>query len=83
MPNTEDTLKFTLTVRNDQTGIQNTDTMTVSKTLTTPPPPPPSGDFPVSNVTWFYDSKNALSNDMTLKSGYYSSSRSCVIVKWC
>ena len=62
MPNTEDTLKFTLTVRNDQTGKQNTDTMTVSKTLTTPPPPPPpSGNFPVSNVTWFYDSKNALS----------------------
>jgi hypothetical protein len=69
MPNTEDTLKFTLTVRNDQTGKQNTDTMTVSKTLTTPPPPPPSGDFPVSNVIWFYDSKNALSKDMTLKSG--------------
>jgi Prealbumin-like fold domain len=70
MPNTEDTLKFTLTVRNDQTGNQNTDTMTVSKTLTTPPPPPPpSGDFPVSNVIWFYDSKNALSQDMTLKSG--------------
>ena len=69
MPNTEDTLKFTLTVRNDQTGKQNTDTMTVSKTLTTPPPPPPSGDFPVSNVIWFYDSKNALSQDMTLKSG--------------
>ena len=40
MPNTEDTLKFTLTVRNDQTGKQDTDTMTVSKTLTTPPPPP-------------------------------------------
>jgi Prealbumin-like fold domain len=70
MPNTEDTLKFTLTVRNDQTGKQNTDTMTVSKTLTTPPPPPPpSGNFPVSNVTWFYDSKNALSKDMTLNSG--------------
>jgi Prealbumin-like fold domain len=70
MPNTEDTLKFTLTVRNDQTGKQNTDTMTVSKTLTTPPPPPPpSGDFPVSNVSWFYDSKNALSKDMTLNSG--------------
>ncbi|MDW3604798.1 MAG: hypothetical protein QOK67_07140, partial [Nitrososphaeraceae archaeon] len=69
MPNTEDTLKFTLTVRNDQTGKQNTDMMTVSKTLTTPPPPPPSGDFPVSNVIWFYDSKNALSQDMTLKSG--------------
>ncbi|MDW3626146.1 MAG: hypothetical protein QOK72_05840 [Nitrososphaeraceae archaeon] len=69
MPNTEDTLKFTLTVRNDQTGKQNTDTMTVSKTLTTPPPPPPSGDFPVSNVIWFYDSKNALSKDMTLNSG--------------
>ncbi|HZB64016.1 MAG TPA: hypothetical protein VE307_01775, partial [Nitrososphaeraceae archaeon] len=68
MPNTEDTLKFTLTVRNDQTGKQNTDTMTVSKTLTTPPPPP-LGDFPVSNVIWFYDSKNALSKDMTLKSG--------------
>ena len=69
MPNTEDTLKFTLTVRNDQTGKQNTDTITVSKTLTTPPPPPPSGDFPVSSITWFYDSKNALSKDMTLKSG--------------
>jgi hypothetical protein len=69
MPNTEDTLKFTLTVRNDQTGKQNTDTMTVSKTLTTPPPPPPPGNFPVSNVIWFYDSKNALSQDMTLKSG--------------
>jgi hypothetical protein len=69
MPNTEDTLKFTLTVRNDQTGKQNTDTMTVSKTLTTPPPPPPSGDFPVPNINWFYDSKNALSQDMTLKSG--------------
>ena len=41
MPNTEDILKFTLTVRNDQTGKQDTDTMTVSKTLTTPPPPPP------------------------------------------
>ncbi|MGZ5489618.1 MAG: LamG-like jellyroll fold domain-containing protein, partial [Nitrososphaeraceae archaeon] len=41
MPNTNDTLKFTLTVRNDQTGKQDTDTMTVSKTLTTPPPPPP------------------------------------------
>jgi len=68
MPNTEDTLKFTLTVRNDQTGKQNTDTITVSKTLTTPPPPP-SGDFPVSSITWFYDSKNALSKDMTLKSG--------------
>jgi hypothetical protein len=68
MPNTEDTLKFTLTVRNDQTGKQNTDTITVSKTLTTPPPPP-SGNFPVSNVQWFYDSKNALSKDMTLKSG--------------
>jgi hypothetical protein len=67
MPNTEDTLKFTLTVRNDQTGKQDTDTMTVSKTLT-PPPPPPSGDFPVPNVNWFYDSKNALSQDMTLKS---------------
>jgi Prealbumin-like fold domain len=69
MPNTEDTLKFTLTVRNDQTGKQNTDTMTVSKTLTTPPPPPPPGNFPVSNVSWFYDSKNALSKDMTLNSG--------------
>ena len=69
MPNTEDTLKFTLTVRNDQTGKQNTDTMTVSKTLTTPPPPPPTGNFPVPNVSWFYDSKNALSKDMTLKSG--------------
>jgi Prealbumin-like fold domain len=69
MPNTEDTLKFTLTVRNDQTGKQNTDTITVSKPLTTPPPPPPSGDFPVSGITWFYDSKNALSKDMTLKSG--------------
>ena len=70
MPNTEDTLKFTLTVRNDQTGKQDTDTMTVSKTLTTPPPPPPpTGDFPVSNVIWFYDSKNALSKDITLKSG--------------
>jgi len=69
MPNTEDTLKFTLTVRNDQTGKQNTDTMTVSKTLTTPPPPPPLGNFPVSNVSWFYDSKNALSKDMVLKSG--------------
>jgi hypothetical protein len=68
MPNTEDTLKFTLTVRNDQTGKQNTDTITVSKTLTTPPPPPP-GNFPVSNVQWFYDSKNALSQDMILKSG--------------
>ena len=66
MPNTEDTLKFTLTVRNDQTGKQNTDTITVSKTLTTPPPP---GNFPVSSITWFYDSKNALSKDMTLKSG--------------
>ena len=33
MPNTEDTLKFTLTVRNDQTGKQDTDTMTVSKTI--------------------------------------------------
>ena len=70
MPDTEDTLKFTLTVRNDQTGKQDTDTMTVSKTLTSPPPPPPpSGDFPVPNVNWFYDSKNALSKDMTLKSG--------------
>ena len=69
MPNTEDTLKFTLTVRNDQTGKQNTDTMTVSKTLTTPPPPPSTGNFPVPNVSWFYDSKNALSKDMTLKSG--------------
>jgi hypothetical protein len=70
MPNTEDTLKFTLTVRNDQTGKQDTDMMTVSKTLTTPPPPPPPpGNLPVSNVTWFYDSKNALSKDMTLKSG--------------
>jgi Prealbumin-like fold domain len=69
MPNTDDTLKFTLTVRNDQTGKQNTDTMTVSKTLTTPPPPPPTGNFPVPNVSWFYDSKNALSKDMTLKSG--------------
>jgi hypothetical protein len=65
MPNTEDTLKFTLTVRNDQTGKQDTDTMTVSKTLTTPP----SGDFPVSNILWFYDSKIALSKDITLKSG--------------
>ncbi len=82
MPNTEDTLKFTLTVRNDQTGKQDTDTMTVSKTLTTPPPPP-SGDFPVPNINWYYDSKNTLSQDMTLKSGYYSSSRSCAIVKWC
>ncbi len=44
MPNTNDTLKFTLTVRNDQTGKQDTDTITVSKTLTTPPPPPPTGD---------------------------------------
>ena len=68
MPNTEDTLKFTLTVRNDQTGKQDTDTMTVSKTLTTPPPPP-VGNFPVPNVNWFYDSKNALSKDMTLRSG--------------
>ena len=67
MPNTEDTLKFTLTVRNDQTGKQDTDTMTVSKTLTTPPPP--VGNFPVPNVNWFYDSKNALSKDMTLSSG--------------
>jgi len=67
MPNTEDTLKFTLTVRNDQTGKQDTDTITVSKTLTTPPPP--VGNFPVPNVNWFYDSKNALSKDMTLKSG--------------
>ncbi|HEU4483778.1 MAG TPA: hypothetical protein VFR65_12085 [Nitrososphaeraceae archaeon] len=67
MPDTEDTLKFTLTARNDQTGKQDTDTMTVSKTLT-PPPPPPPGDFPVPNVNWFYDSKNALSQDMTLKS---------------
>ena len=66
MPNTEDTLKFTLTVRNDQTGKQNTDTMTVSKTLTTPPPP---GNFPVANVSGFYDSKYALSKDMTLNSG--------------
>jgi hypothetical protein len=69
MPNTEDTLKFTLTVRNDQTGNQDTDTMTVSKTLTTPPPPPPVGNFPVPNINWFYDSKNALSQDMTLRSG--------------
>ena len=68
MPNTEDTLKFTLTVRNDQTGKQDTDTMTVSKTITTPPPPP-VGNFPVPNVNWFYDSKNALSKDMTLSSG--------------
>ena len=68
MPNTEDTLKFTLTVRNDQTGKQDTDTMTVSKTITTPPPPP-VGNFPVPNVNWFYDSKNALSKDMTLRSG--------------
>lgn len=68
MPDTEDTLKFTLTARNDQTGKQDTDTMTVSKTLTPPPPPPPPGDFPVPNVNWFYDSKNALSQDMTLKS---------------
>ena len=68
MPNTEDTLKFTLTVRNDQTGKQDTDTMTVSKTLTTPPPPP-VGNFPVPNINWFYDSKNALSQDMTLRSG--------------
>lgn len=67
MPDTEDTLKFTLTARNDQTGKQDTDTMTVSKTLT-PPPPPPPGDFPVPNVNWFYDSKNTLSQDMTLKS---------------
>gem|GEM_PF-3126148 len=67
MPNTEDTLKFTLTVRNDQTGKQDTDTMTVSKTITTPPPP--VGNFPVPNINWFYDSKNALSQDMTLKSG--------------
>ena len=67
MPNTEDTLKFTLTVRNDQTGKQDTDTMTVSKTITTPPPP--VGNFPVPNVNWFYDSKNALSKDMTLSSG--------------
>jgi len=67
MPNTEDTLKFTLTVRNDQTGKQDTDTMTVSKTITTPPPP--VGNFPVPNVNWFYDSKNALSQDMTLRSG--------------
>jgi hypothetical protein len=69
MPNTEDTLKFTLTVRNDQTGKQDTDTMTVSKTITTPPPPPPVGNFPVPNINWFYDSKNALSQDMTLRSG--------------
>ncbi|MGI9012053.1 MAG: hypothetical protein ACR2F1_12825 [Nitrososphaeraceae archaeon] len=70
MPNTEDTLKFTLTVRNDQTGKQDTDTMTVSKTLTTPPPPPPpTGNFPVPNVNWFYDSKVALTKDMTLNSG--------------
>ena len=68
MPNTEDTLKFTLTVRNDQTGKQDTDTMTVSKTITTPPPPP-VGNFPVPNVNWFYDSKNGLSQDMTLRSG--------------
>ena len=68
MPNTEDTLKFTLTVRNDQTGKQDTDTMTVSKTITTPPPPP-VGNFPVPNVNWFYDSKNALSKDITLSSG--------------
>ncbi|MGZ5485023.1 MAG: hypothetical protein ACXWFB_03815 [Nitrososphaeraceae archaeon] len=68
MPNTEDILKFTLTVRNDQAGKQDTDTMTVSKTLTTPPPPP-TGNFPVPNVNWFYDSKNALSKDMSLKSG--------------
>ena len=68
MPNTEDILKFTLTVRNDQTGKQDTDTMTVSKTITTPPPPP-VGNFPVPNVNWFYDSKNALSQDMTLRSG--------------
>ncbi len=68
MPDTEDTLKFTLTARNDQTGKQDTDTMTVSKTLTPPPPPPPPGDFPVPNVNWFYDSKNTLSQDMTLKS---------------
>ncbi|HEX6671875.1 MAG TPA: hypothetical protein VF084_06550 [Nitrososphaeraceae archaeon] len=68
MPNTEDTLKFTLTVRNDQTGKQDTDTMTVSKIITTPPPPP-VGNFPVPNVNWFYDSKNALSQDMTLRSG--------------
>ena len=68
MPNTEDILKFTLTVRNDQTGKQDTDTMTVSKTITTPPPPP-VGNFPVPNVNWFYDSKNALSKDMTLSSG--------------
>ena len=67
MPDTEDTLKFTLTARNDQIGKQDTDTMTVSKTLT-PPPPPPPGDFPVPNVNWFYDSKNTLSQDMTLKS---------------
>ena len=67
MPNTEDILKFTLTVRNDQTGKQDTDTMTVSKTITTPPPP--VGNFPVPNVNWFYDSKNALSKDMTLSSG--------------
>ena len=38
MPNTNDTLKFTLTVRNDQTGKQDTSTITVSKTLTSPPP---------------------------------------------
>ena len=70
MPNTNDTLKFTLTVRNDQTGKQDTDTMTVSKTLTTPPPPPPpTGNFPVPNVNWLYDSKVALSKDMTLNSG--------------
>ncbi len=38
MPNTNDTLKFTLTVRNDQTGKQDTSTITVSKTITSPPP---------------------------------------------
>ncbi|HZL23651.1 MAG TPA: metallophosphoesterase, partial [Nitrososphaeraceae archaeon] len=38
MPNTNDILKFTLTVRNDQTGKQDTSTITVSKTLTSPPP---------------------------------------------
>jgi hypothetical protein len=69
MPDTEDTLKFTLTVRNDQTGKQDTDMMTVSKIITTPPPPPPTGNFPVPNVSWFYDSKNALSKDMILQSG--------------
>ena len=51
MPDTDDTLIFTLTVRNDQTGKQNTDTMTVSKILE-----PPYEEYPISNINWFYDS---------------------------